>query len=159
MATIIIAIDDSKFAENAFKCYVDNLHKPDNRVILLHVVENLIHVKDMSPGRIIELQKEAEQKAATLKEKFTAMAASLGLRQGDILEIRKGDNLQVQAEVRLEKAEKPSHGIIEIADKEKARFIVTGSRGMGVIRRTILGSVSDFILHHAHCPVFVYKMQ
>lgn len=67
--------------------------------------------------------------------------------------------LKVQAEVRLEKAEKPSHGIIEIADKEKARFIVTGSRGMGVIRRTILGSVSDFILHHAHCPVFVYKMQ
>lgn len=28
--------------------YVDNLHKPDHRVILLHVMENLIHVKDMS---------------------------------------------------------------------------------------------------------------
>lgn len=67
--------------------------------------------------------------------------------------------LKIQAEVRIEKAEKPSHGIVDIANKENARFIVTGSRGMGVIRRTILGSVSDFILHHANCPVFVYKMQ
>lgn len=50
----------------------------------------------LGPGRIIELQREAEQKAATLKEKFTAMAASLGVRQGDILEIRKGDNLQIR---------------------------------------------------------------
>lgn len=66
---------------------------------------------------------------------------------------------KIQAEVRIEKAEKPSHGIVDIANKENARFIVTGSRGMGVIRRTILGSVSDFILHHANCPVFVYKMQ
>eukprot|EP00105_Crassostrea_gigas_P012253 XP_011428194.1 PREDICTED: uncharacterized protein LOC105328859 [Crassostrea gigas] len=143
MATVIIAIDESKFAENAFKCYVDNLYKPDHRVILLHVMENLINVKDMSPGRIIELQREAQQKAATLKEKFSALAASSG----------------IQAEVRIEKAEKPSHGIVDIANKENARFIVTGSRGMGVIRRTILGSVSDFILHHANCPVFVYKMQ
>ncbi|XP_065937106.1 universal stress protein YxiE isoform X2 [Magallana gigas] len=115
MSTVIIAIDESKFAENAFKC----------------------------PGRIIELQREAQQKAATLKEKFSALAANIG----------------IQAEVRIEKAEKPSHGIVDIANKENARFIVTGSRGMGVIRRTILGSVSDFILHHANCPVFVYKMQ
>ena len=66
---------------------------------------------------------------------------------------------QIQAEVRIEKNTKPSHGIVEIATQEKAKFIVTGCRGMGLIRRTILGSVSDFILHHAHCPVFIYKKE
>ena len=66
---------------------------------------------------------------------------------------------QIQAEVRIEKNTKPSHGIVEIATQEKAKFIVTGCRGMGLVRRTILGSVSDFILHHAHCPVFIYKKE
>lgn len=31
-----------------FSGYVDNLHKPDYKVVLLHVMENLMHVKDMS---------------------------------------------------------------------------------------------------------------
>ena len=31
-----------------FSGYVDNLHKPDYKVVLLHVMENLKNVKDMS---------------------------------------------------------------------------------------------------------------
>ena len=34
-------------------------------------------------------------------------------------------------------------------------LIVVGSRGMGTVRRTILGSTSDYIIHHAHVPVVV----
>ncbi|XP_048738602.1 universal stress protein MSMEG_3950/MSMEI_3859-like [Ostrea edulis] len=142
MATVIVAIDESKFAENALKCYMENFHKPGHKVIVLHVIENLIDAKDMSPGRIIELRREAQNKAQALKDKYSKVVTDLG----------------AGSEVRIETAEKPSHAIVEIAGKEKAQFIVTGSRGMGVIRRTILGSTSDFILHHAHCPVVVYKM-
>jgi len=47
------------------------------------------------------------------------------------------------------------HSIVERAEKEQADLIVTGSRGLGVIRRTILGSVSDYVLHHAKIPVLV----
>ncbi|XP_061179100.1 universal stress protein in QAH/OAS sulfhydrylase 3'region-like [Saccostrea echinata] len=142
MATVFVAIDDSKFAENAFKCYAEHFHRPGNKVVLLHVIENLVDYRDMSPGRIIELQAEAKKEAQTLKEKYSTMAKQLG----------------VEAEVRVETAEKPAHAIVQMANKENATFIVTGSRGMGVVRRTILGSTSDFILHHAKCPVFVYKM-
>lgn len=53
---------------------------------------------------------------------------------------------------------KPEHAIIDKLDKEKPKYIVTGTRGMGVIRRTILGSFSDFILRHAHCPVVICKL-
>ena len=36
-------------------------------------------------------------------------------------------------------------------------MIVMGTRGLGTVRRTILGSVSDYVLHHAHCPVIICK--
>ena len=38
-----------------------------------------------------------------------------------------------------------------------AGLIVVGSRGLGGIRRTMLGSVSDSVVRHAHCPVMVVR--
>jgi nucleotide-binding universal stress UspA family protein len=34
---------------------------------------------------------------------------------------------------------------------------VMGSRGLEGIRRALLGSVSESVLHHAHCPVMVVR--
>ena len=50
---------------------------------------------------------------------------------------------------------KPGEVIIKHAKKEKANYIVMGCRGLGKIRRTLLGSVSDFVVHHAEIPVIV----
>ena len=52
---------------------------------------------------------------------------------------------------------KPGETIVDTATKEHATLIVTGTRGMGAVRRTLLGSVSDYVLHHAHCPVLVCR--
>lgn len=49
----------------------------------------------------------------------------------------------------------PGEHVCKTALKEKANLIVVGSRGMGTVRRTILGSTSDYIIHHAHVPVLV----
>jgi len=32
-----------------------------------------------------------------------------------------------------------------------------GRRGQGKLRRTVLGSVSDFVIHHIHCPIIVSR--
>lgn len=42
-------------------------------------------------------------------------------------------------------------------DEVKATYVVTGTRGQGKIRRTILGSVSDYIVHHSPVPVVVAR--
>jgi nucleotide-binding universal stress UspA family protein len=48
--------------------------------------------------------------------------------------------------------------IVALAEDIEARLIVIGSRGRGGIRRALMGSVSDSVVRHAHCPVLVVRM-
>ena len=36
-------------------------------------------------------------------------------------------------------------------------FIVVGSRGRGRMTRVLMGSVSDSVVRHAHCPVTLVR--
>lgn len=62
---------------------------------------------------------------------------------------------KISGEVKAVHAKNPGDGVLSAAKDVGAAMIVTGSRGLGVIRRTILGSVSDYILHHSNIPVAV----
>ena len=66
---------------------------------------------------------------------------------------------QLRGQVLQLHGSKPGEAIIEAADKEDVDLIVVGGRGHNTLRRTFLGSVSDYIIHHAHKPVIVCKMQ
>lgn len=48
--------------------------------------------------------------------------------------------------------------ICRLALDENAVMIIVGMRGMGKMRRTISTSVSDYLIHHAHCPVVVCRL-
>lgn len=47
--------------------------------------------------------------------------------------------------------------VVELAEEVGAGLVVVGSRGLGAVRRTLLGSVSISVLHHAHCSVLVVR--
>jgi nucleotide-binding universal stress UspA family protein len=47
--------------------------------------------------------------------------------------------------------------IVGLADELEAGLVVVGSRGLGRIRRTLAGSVSERIFRYAHCPVMVVR--
>jgi len=47
--------------------------------------------------------------------------------------------------------------IVEVAEEIGAGLIVMGSRGQGRLRRALLGSVSDAVVRHAHCPVTIVR--
>lgn len=51
----------------------------------------------------------------------------------------------------------PVEEILAAAEGGKSDLIVLGSRGLGTWKALLLGSVSDGVLHHAHCPVLIVR--
>jgi len=62
---------------------------------------------------------------------------------------------QVPGRMVVKFGQHPGESIVELAREERVSMVVLGTRGLGTLRRTILGSVSDYVLHHVHCPVAV----
>ncbi len=50
-----------------------------------------------------------------------------------------------------------SEAILDHAKKIGADLIVIGSRGLSTVERYVLGSVSEVVVHHAHCSVLVVR--
>jgi nucleotide-binding universal stress UspA family protein len=51
----------------------------------------------------------------------------------------------------------PDKEILRTAESLGVGLIVIGSRGLGAVSRALMGSVSDSVVRHAHCPVFVVR--
>jgi nucleotide-binding universal stress UspA family protein len=52
---------------------------------------------------------------------------------------------------------RPDRGILAVGEDIGAGLIVLGSRGLGGVKRALMGSVSDSVVMHAHCPVLVVR--
>ncbi|KAK3580629.1 hypothetical protein CHS0354_013389 [Potamilus streckersoni] len=141
---VVIAMDGSEHSTFAFDWYFDNVHKENDRVILLHVpeyrtvVQSPMVMADVSV--ITDLMQEEEKR---IKDYLELLGNSLKA---------KGVGGKVKS-----CGGNPGEVIIRVAKEENAAFIVTGTRGMGTIRRTLLGSISDYIIHHSHIPVLVCR--
>jgi nucleotide-binding universal stress UspA family protein len=51
----------------------------------------------------------------------------------------------------------PGPAIVEAAEAERVDMIVVGTRGRNRVERAVLGSVSDHVIRHAHCPVLIVR--
>jgi nucleotide-binding universal stress UspA family protein len=51
----------------------------------------------------------------------------------------------------------PAREIVRLADEVGAGMVVVGSRGLGGVRRMLLGSDSDTVVEHVPCPVMVVR--
>ncbi|XP_045165563.2 putative universal stress protein SERP1273 isoform X2 [Mercenaria mercenaria] len=148
---IVIGMDGSKNAEDAFKWYAETLHEKGDFVIAIYTPEfkKLTHVSCMAshmsmmtadPALMTKLIEEEQQQTRLLLGEIHEL-----MNVADI----KGTVKQMMGV--------PGEEIVKVAEDEGADFIITGSRGLGTIRRTLLGSVSDYIVHHSPVPVFVCK--
>jgi nucleotide-binding universal stress UspA family protein len=150
---ILLATDGSSEAEMASRTAVD-LGKQTNSQ--LHV----IHVWDIAPSALLypeatdpegvelpdpvledDLERRAEQRGRTVLDEEAERVRSAGGRL---------------AKAHLMMGE-PAREIVHLAEDIGAGLVVIGSRGQGGIRRTLMGSVSDWVVRHAHCPVLVVR--
>ena len=51
----------------------------------------------------------------------------------------------------------PAVAILDFATTNSVDMIVMGSRGLGIVKGVLLGSVSQYIVEQAKCPVLVVK--
>ncbi|WAR02610.1 YQA3-like protein [Mya arenaria] len=142
--TIVIAIDDSVHSEFAFDFYVDNVHRHGDHIVLVHVPEysNILSASSLltDPNIIAEMIKDTEERTSELVDKYSF----------------KMQQKQLHGHVR-QQCGKPGEAILECAREEGATMLILGTRGMGLMRRTFMGSVSDYCLHHASFPVLVCR--
>ncbi|HYM68234.1 MAG TPA: universal stress protein [bacterium] len=89
---------------------------------------------------------------------FRVVTESLERAGAEILartaELFKGKAVEIRSTYRTGD---PAHEVLKVAEEAHADLIVLGRRGLGRIGGLILGSVSERILHGAHCPVVVVQ--
>ncbi len=51
----------------------------------------------------------------------------------------------------------PAAAIIEVANTRQSNIIIMGSRGLGRLAGLVLGSTSQKVVAHAHCPVLIVR--
>jgi nucleotide-binding universal stress UspA family protein len=90
-----------------------------------------------------DLQRTSEQRARELLDAEVEKLRSSGV---------------TPAQAHLAEGGAPQE-IVRLAEEIGAGLIVMGSRGGGGIRRALMGSVSDSVVRHAHCPVMVVRQE
>jgi nucleotide-binding universal stress UspA family protein len=66
-------------------------------------------------------------------------------------EIKAAAGAIAQAHLRMGGA---AEEIVKMSEEIGAGLVVIGSRGLGGMRRARMGSVSESVVRHSHCPVF-----
>jgi len=151
---ILLATDGSAQAELATGTAVDLARMSGSE---LHVV----HVLDAAPSPAL-LYPEAtdpegvEVSDQTLERGLERRAEQLGRQVLDAETERVRSAGGTVAGSHLAMGDAPRE-IVNLAEDIDAGLVVMGSRGRGGIRRALMGSVSDTVVRHAHCPVLVVR--
>jgi nucleotide-binding universal stress UspA family protein len=142
---VIIALDGSESARGALD-YFSALPWPDDVALrLVSVVEPLRYPPaDVISPPLIDLMKDYEDgRRAELESILDAASARLR---------RHVRNLSTTTLVG-----QAAPSILSEAVKQPTDLIVVGARGLGTVKRLLLGSVSESVLRQASCPVLIVR--
>ena len=136
---ILLATDGSEESELAARVAVELAKSTGSELHLVHV--KLLPLTPPYPD-VLDWREDlerAEREARELLHEQVKMVEDAG---GTV------------AGVHL-REEEPAEEIIALADELGVGLIIVGRRDRGRIRRALAGSVSDWVVRHAHCPVLV----
>ena len=134
---ILLATDGSKEAQLAATTAADLANSTSSE---LHVVL----VGELRPTFLAQTEVEPAELQRQAQHQLDEEVRSLQEAGGTVKE----------AHLRQGKADEE---VVELAERMGIGLIVMGSRGRGRIRRALLGSVSESVVRHAHCPVTIVR--
>jgi nucleotide-binding universal stress UspA family protein len=146
---VVIALDQSNHSQQAFDWALKNfLRKESDLVVLVNVrpIPSVpgpyaIGASYMDFGEVVTSLEEQHRVAShTLLQDFAAKL--------------KAQNFACKAiAMRGDARDEIVRKVAEL----NSDALVLGSRGLGALKRTLLGSVSDYCSHHCHCTVIIVK--
>ena len=142
---ILLATDGSQEAELAALRAVELADATDSELHVVHVGVVPIFLRSY-PGTLGYYGKLYEQIEEESRELLRKQSLRVKAAGGTVA----GAHLRM-GQVALE--------IVALAEELGAGLIVMGSRGLGGVRRALMGSVSDSVVRHAHCPVLVVRQE
>lgn len=142
---ILLATDGSEDAELANETAVDLANSTNSELHLVTVVRNPY------PASMAE---------ASLSANYEQLVGSMQQEAQETLDdqvkkIEEAGGKVEQTHIRV--GESRDQEIVSLSEEKGIGLIVMGSRGLGGMRRALLGSVSDSVVRNAHCPVMVVR--
>ena len=134
---VLLATDGSSDAALAAQSAIELSERTGSE---LHVV----HVGEYLPTFYAQTEEEPAQLRADAQR----------LLEEQLERIRAAGGQVAQVHLRLGR---PAEQIVNLSEEIGAGVVVVGSRGLSALRRAVLGSVSESVVRHAHCPVFVVR--
>ena len=140
---ILLATDGSEEASLATEAATELSKNTASEVHLAYVVPTLDRLAypptEVREDRFEQAMKEAGQFLDTQAEQIRSGGGSV-------------------SEVHL-RTGRPDDEIVSLSEDLGVGLIVIGSRGLTGVRRALMGSVSDSVVRHAHCPVMVVRRE
>jgi nucleotide-binding universal stress UspA family protein len=144
---IVMATDGSEAAIDAARRSVDLL-RPGAQVTLVMIIPEYEDPMEDAGG--IEGPGISYEKADKDWKKATTQGQSALDRTATVL----GPDVEVRL---VPDDETAGAAIVRVAHEMNADVLVVGSSGKGWVSRLFGGSVSDYVVHHAPCPVMLIR--
>ena len=141
--TIVVAVSDSQGSETAFRYAINKVMKEGDHLRIVHVQK-----PEGSLTSITKLGKVPE-KAKTLMERYWNLCKELGVKNHieDIVPEEDSAGATLCKYLQMLPQEKPDDVVLLVGSKEYK----------GMLGRAFQGSVSEYCVQNAHCPVTVVK--
>jgi nucleotide-binding universal stress UspA family protein len=154
---ILLATDGSTEAELAARTAADLSQKTDSELHVIHVLDvakvglsmSVLYSEATDPEGV-------ELPDPVLEEELERRAKQGGrdLLDEEVQRVRSTGGTVARSHLMMGEVERE---IVHLAEDLGAGLIVMGSRGRRGMRRALMGSVSDSVVRHAHCPVMVVR--
>ncbi|MES1918192.1 hypothetical protein MHBO_000201 [Bonamia ostreae] len=137
---VAIAVDGSESAIKSLKYAIENVFRKDDAIFVLNAVKtsNFEAFKSEEEAKGLKIQNT--EKAAFAVKKSLELLKDFDKKHGLVLTGKDEREILLNALETLE-----------------PNFFVVGSRGLGAVKRVVLGSVSSYLVHHTKCPIIVVK--